>query len=106
MVSFFFRAARDAREDPFYPHSRWEKSWAGCFWFVLRNWRWLRGPTGPYSNMTVGSKVLCRLDWAFGVKQGYHAIPGEIITIGDGGFSVRWHDGHISFASPDELILA
>ena len=37
MLSFFARAVRDARRDPFFP-APW---YVAPFW-VLRHWRWLR----------------------------------------------------------------
>lgn len=37
MLSFFARAYRDARSDPFFSASP-----IGAVWFVLSRWRWLR----------------------------------------------------------------
>lgn len=45
MFRFFLDAVHDARFDPFFPC---RNRLHAAFW-VLRHWRWLRSPSGPYS---------------------------------------------------------
>jgi len=54
--------------------------------------------------MQVLDHVVAKPTWAFGVRHKYHVIPGQIISVDEGCFEVRWHDGHVSLHSTDELI--
>jgi hypothetical protein len=54
--------------------------------------------------MKVFDHVLAKPDWPFGVRYKYDRIPGMIISIEDGCIEVRWHDGHVSLHSEEELI--
>jgi len=54
--------------------------------------------------MQVGSQVLCRPEWEFGVRHGYDKNPGVIVALlQDEIFEIYWQDGHISLASENEL---
>ena len=55
--------------------------------------------------MQILDHVVAKPTWAFGVRYGYTRIPGEIISVDDGCIEVRWHDGHVSLHSADELIM-
>lgn len=58
----------------------------------------------------LGDLVLCQPYWDFGVQHNYDILPGRVtgILVSEDGdtVEVKWHDGHVSYESEDELRLA